>query len=92
MNREPSDITEAQISDLDTLRTVDGVFVALRKSTRSAGAGACVAAAPHPVTGEMLVTDSKDKDLHAPVLRFTPGEWGAFVLGVKNGDFDGPAA
>ncbi len=33
-----------------------------------------------------LMRDSKDPD--GPVLAFTPAEWEAFVLGVKDGEFD----
>lgn len=34
------------------------------------------------------VRDSKDPD--GPVLSFTAAEWGAFVLGAKDGEFDLP--
>jgi hypothetical protein len=33
-----------------------------------------------------LMRDSKNPD--GPVLAFTPAEWEAFVLGVKDGEFD----
>lgn len=79
---------ETQTDNLHTLRMVDGVLLALCKSTKSAGAGACVAAAQHPISGEMVVTDTKQPGLDAPVLRFTPREWGAFVIGVRAGEFD----
>ena len=36
--------------------------------------------------GGMLVRDSKDPDGHC--LQFTGPEWDAFVLGVRNGEFD----
>lgn len=36
--------------------------------------------------GEIGVRDSKDPS--GPVLRFTPGEWDAFLGGVRNGEFD----
>ncbi len=36
--------------------------------------------------GEIGVRDSKDSE--GPVLRFTPGEWHAFLGGVRNGEFD----
>lgn len=36
--------------------------------------------------GQIGVRDSKDSD--GPVLRFTPGEWDAFIGGVQNGEFD----
>jgi hypothetical protein len=42
-----------------------------------------VASLPH---GEIGVRDSKDPE--GPVLRFTPGEWHAFLGGAQNGEFD----
>jgi len=36
--------------------------------------------------GGIGVRDSKDTE--GPVLRFTPGEWDAFIGGVRNGEFD----
>jgi hypothetical protein len=36
--------------------------------------------------GRVLVRDSKDP--HGPTLAFTPGEWRAFVDGVKDSEFD----
>ena len=36
--------------------------------------------------GGVGVRDSKDPG--GPVLRFTPGEWQAFLGGVQNGEFD----
>ena len=33
-----------------------------------------------------LMRDSKNPD--GPVLAFTPAEWDAFILGVKDGEFD----
>ncbi|WP_067136621.1 DUF397 domain-containing protein [Microtetraspora malaysiensis] len=56
-----------------------------RKSIRSAGNGNCVEVAALP-EGHVGVRDSKDQD--GPVLVFTPGEWDAFVGGVKDGEFD----
>ncbi|MFF3667395.1 DUF397 domain-containing protein [Microtetraspora malaysiensis] len=56
-----------------------------RKSIRSAGNGNCVEVAALP-EGHVGVRDSKDQD--GPVLVFTPGEWGAFIGGVKDGEFD----
>jgi hypothetical protein len=35
--------------------------------------------------GRMAVRDSKDRT--GPVLVFTPGEWAAFVSGVRAGEF-----
>lgn len=42
-----------------------------------------VASLPH---GGVGVRDSKDPS--GPVLRFTPGEWQAFLGGAHNGEFD----
>ncbi len=58
------------------------------KSTRSNsnGTGGCVEvkAGPH-----ILVRDSKQNgDLMQVRLSFTPGEWQAFIDGVKAGEFD----
>jgi hypothetical protein len=36
--------------------------------------------------GGIGVRDSKDSE--GPVLRFTSGEWHAFLGGVRNGEFD----
>lgn len=56
------------------------------KSSLSFSNGNCVevAALEDGVTG---VRDSKDPS--GPVLRFTPGEWHAFLGGVRLGEFDG---
>ncbi|MBG0827297.1 DUF397 domain-containing protein [Planomonospora sp. ID67723] len=65
---------EAEISD-----------VVWKKSTRSAANGQCVEIA-HLSDGKVGVRDSKNRK--GPVLIFTPGEWDAFVGGVKDGEFD----
>lgn len=36
--------------------------------------------------GEVVLRDSKNPD--GPVLRFTYSEWGAFLAGVRDGQFD----
>jgi len=56
------------------------------KSSLSYANGNCVevASLPH---GEVGVRNSRDST--GPVLRFTPGEWHAFIGGVRNGEFDG---
>ncbi|GAA3443569.1 DUF397 domain-containing protein [Planomonospora venezuelensis] len=56
-----------------------------RKSARSAANGNCVEIA-HLPGGRVGVRDSKNRQ--GPVLVFTPGEWDAFVGGVKDGEFD----
>jgi hypothetical protein len=55
-----------------------------QKSTFSMGNGNCVEAADVPAG--VAIRDSKDRS--GPVLRFSPGEWRAFVAGVKAGEFD----
>ncbi|MEU1391781.1 MULTISPECIES: DUF397 domain-containing protein [unclassified Nonomuraea] len=56
-----------------------------RKSSLGAAAGECVEFA-RSTTGEVSLRDSKDPS--GPVLTFTPGEWRAFVGGVRNAEFE----
>jgi Domain of unknown function (DUF397). len=57
-----------------------------RKSSRSNGTGGnCVEVASN-LPGVISVRDSKNPA--GPALVFTPGEWSAFVNGVKRGEFD----
>jgi hypothetical protein len=55
------------------------------KSSLSFALSNCVEVASLP-GGLVGVRDSKDRD--GAVLRFTPGEWNAFLGGVRNGEFD----
>lgn len=55
------------------------------KSSLSFSNSNCVEVADLP-EGGIGVRDSKDSE--GPVLRFTPGEWHAFLGGVRNGEFD----
>ena len=55
------------------------------KSSLSFSNGNCVEVASLS-GGEIGVRNSRDAG--GPVLRFTPGEWHAFVAGVRNGEFD----
>ena len=57
-----------------------------RKSSRpGSNGGQCVEVAAN-LPGAVAVRDSKDPD--GPSLLFTPGEWRAFVGGIKSGEFD----
>ena len=56
------------------------------KSSLSFSNSNCVEVADLP-GGEIGVRHSKDTQ--GAVLRFTPGEWHAFLGGVRNGEFDG---
>lgn len=47
--------------------------------------GACVEIAQGD---EVMVRDSKTKDVGAEVLRFTQAGWGEFVDRVRTGDYD----
>ncbi len=55
------------------------------KSSLSFANGDCVEVAGL-ADGTIGVRDSKDSA--GPVLRFTSGEWQAFLGGVRNGEFD----
>ncbi len=55
------------------------------KSSLSFSNGNCVEVASL-ADGEIGVRNSRDSE--GAVLRFTPGEWRAFVGGVRNGEFD----
>ena len=56
------------------------------KSSQSYANGNCVEVADLP-GGAIGVRNSRDAE--GPVLRFTSGEWRAFLGGVRNGEFDG---
>ena len=55
------------------------------KSSLSFSNGNCVEVASL-ADGQIGVRDSKD--VTGPVLRFTSGEWHAFLGGARNGEFD----
>ena len=55
------------------------------KSSLSFSNSNCVEVADLP-PGEIGVRNSRDSG--GAVLRFTPGEWQAFLGGVRNGEFD----
>lgn len=50
------------------------------------GGGVCVEVAALP-GDEIVIRDSKDTRSDAPLLRFTPDEWDAFIAGVVDGQF-----
>ena len=54
------------------------------KSSLSFAQGNCVQVAAGD--GAVIVRNSRDPE--GPELAFTPGEWDAFLAGVKNGEFD----
>ncbi len=59
-----------------------------RKSSRSGQATNCVEVASNLLGhhGVVYVRDSKHPD--GPALPCAAGEWGAFLVGAKRGDFD----
>lgn len=58
-----------------------------KKSSWSAENGNCLEIAELP-GNKVGVRDSKDTAPDCPVLLFTYAEWSAFVMGLKQGDFD----
>lgn len=56
-----------------------------RKSTLSGGDGSNCVEVAELSGGRRAVRDSKDHG--GPALVFTPGDWAAFIGGVKNGEF-----
>ena len=63
---------------------VDPATAKWRKSSHS-GSNGCVEVAQSG--DQVAVRDSKDPS--GPVLVFTTFEWGAFLDGVRDGEFDG---
>ncbi|MEU4235660.1 DUF397 domain-containing protein [Nonomuraea sp. NPDC026600] len=57
-----------------------------RKSTRSGSDGGNCVEVAELSGGHRGVRDSKNPT--GPALIFTPGEWDAFIGGVKDGEFD----
>lgn len=66
-------------------RDGEGLAVRFRRSTYC-GAGSCVEVATLP-GDDIALRDTKDDRPDAPILRFTPDEWDAFVAGVLDGQF-----
>ncbi len=69
------------------MRTDELANVSWTKSSRSGVNGTCVEVA-FLGGGRVALRDSKDPE--GPVLRFTPGEWTAFVDGVMDGELRHP--
>jgi predicted secreted Zn-dependent protease len=65
------------------VRNAQRPSVTWRKSSAS-DSGNCVEVAIK--AGVILLRDSKDPA--GPVLTFTESEWAAFLVGVRNGEFD----
>lgn len=69
-----------------------------RKSSHCGSRSECVqvtvtydtSAAPHKAGSGKLYLMRNSRDPDGPVLAFTEAEWEAFVLGVKDGEFDLP--
>jgi hypothetical protein len=64
---------------------MQGKDLVFSKSSFSNGTAECVEVAKTP-DGGRAVRDSKNPN--GPIHFFTPGEWSAFVQGVKAGEFD----
>jgi hypothetical protein len=60
--------------------------VTWRKSRRSNPSGNCVECAVLPDSAGIAVRNSRDPQ--GPALIYTPAEIEAFILGVRDGDFD----
>ena len=71
---------------LDSNSTLDSLRQAPIRWRRSSFCitGDCV----EVMAGEDLVRVRDSKDAWSAVLTFTASEWGAFVQGVRNGEFD----
>ncbi|GAA3632136.1 DUF397 domain-containing protein [Kineosporia mesophila] len=69
------------------MRTDELADVVWIKSSRSGVNGNCVEVA---FLGEGRVALRDSKDPEGPVLRFTRGEWSAFVDGVSEGELRTP--
>jgi len=57
-----------------------------RKSSYSGDTGGDCVEVARNLPGIVAVRDSKDQA--GPVLAFTPTQWRAFVVGVRDGEFD----
>jgi hypothetical protein len=67
-----------------TLSEAERASLAWLKAQSSTVNGQCVEIAA--ATGKIAIRDSKDPD--GPILIYTPAEFGAFLDGARNGEFD----
>src|SRR5690349_244459 len=67
-----------------TLSEAERQSLAWLKAQRSTASGQCVEIAS--TAGKVVIRDSKDPD--GPILVYTPHEFGAFLEGARNGEFD----
>jgi hypothetical protein len=65
--------------------TIDLRLAVWRKSSYSGAVNDCVEVAGN-LPGAVAVRDSKDRG--GPALVFGSGEWGSFLAGVKDGNFN----
>ena len=57
-------------------------------SSASSGAGQCVEAALDDRGDEEAVVVRHSKHPEGPTIRYTLAEWNAFLIGVRNGEFE----
>jgi uncharacterized protein DUF397 len=67
-----------------TLSETERAALAWVKAQSSSHNGQCIEIAE--TAGRIAIRDSKDPD--GPILIYTPGEFGAFLNGARNGEFD----
>ena len=73
------------MDEKSALYATDLTAATWRKSTFTANSGQCIEIAELP-GGAIALRDSKSP--HREPLRFTSGEWAAFLNGVHAGEFD----
>lgn len=96
MTGNPADRDDRAASGFGGVRPADTTL--WRESSHCGSRSECVevtvtfdtSAAPHKAGSGKLYLMRNSKDPDGPVLAFTEAEWEAFVLGVKDGEFDLP--